>query len=127
MTWRCKCGKGMSFSINKCPNCKRGKETGESMIRLRGDWICIKCGKNNFARRTVCFNTSCSSRNDEGNKSAGPPSLKQETLAAVCRTDKRKQDFSIPHDDGKGKAKKIKIEQSVTAESDDDEELMEQV
>ena len=94
MTWRCKlCGKVMSFSINKCPNCKRAKETGELMIRLRVDWICIKCGKNNFARRTVCFNTSCSSRNDEGNKSAGPSSSKQETLAAVCRTDTRKQDF----------------------------------
>ena len=61
MTWRCSCGNVQSLSCLNCLKCGGSKSSGESLIRLKGNWLCSKCGKNNFARRTYCFNVKCSS------------------------------------------------------------------
>lgn len=55
MAWKCSCGTVSSLSIAKCPHCGKDKKLGESLIKMRGDWCCGQCGKNNFARRKKCF------------------------------------------------------------------------
>ena len=47
------------MAVLKC-RCGAHKSTGESMVVLHGDWRCLSCGKNNFARRGHCFHCGVS-------------------------------------------------------------------
>ena len=90
MAWRCKCGRVMeSLTYDRCLRCNLAKASGESLIRLKGDWVCCRCGKNNFARRITCFNVNCSSKSkrpfshaviEEENKPQEPGPSKTEAL-----------------------------------------------
>jgi hypothetical protein len=56
MSWKCSCGTVMSsLQVLRCRTCGKDKSQGESLIKMRGDWMCTNCQKNNFARRIKCF------------------------------------------------------------------------
>ena len=89
MAWRCKCGRVMeSLTYDRGLRCNRAKASGESLIRLKGDWVCFRCGKNNLARRITRFNFNRSSKSkrplshavEEENKPQEPGPSKTETL-----------------------------------------------
>ena len=78
-----------SLTYDRCLRCNLAKASGESLIRLKGDWVCCRCGKNNFARRITCFNVNCSSKSkrpfshaviEEENKPQEPGPSKKEAL-----------------------------------------------
>ena len=77
-----------NLTYDRCLRCNRAKASGESLIRLKGDWVYFRCGKNNFARRITCFNVNCSSKSKrplshavkEENKPQEPGPSKTETL-----------------------------------------------
>ncbi|KAL5252960.1 hypothetical protein ACHWQZ_G015656 [Mnemiopsis leidyi] len=68
MSWRCPCGEIMSFSICKCGVCGEKKSRGESLVVMRGDWLCKLCGKNNFAKRKKCFGCGAQKNVDAGKR-----------------------------------------------------------
>ena len=54
--WRCgRCRREQVGTVMKCLNCNAPKAEGISLNVLPGDWECLHCRENNFARRVVCF------------------------------------------------------------------------
>ena len=39
----------------KCLDSFAPKHRGISLVVLHGDWCCLNCGINNFAKRKLCF------------------------------------------------------------------------
>ena len=54
--WKCGvCRKEQHTTMDKCPNCGAPKAKGKSLVKLHGDWICLHCSVNDFARRLICY------------------------------------------------------------------------
>ena len=54
--WKCVCGCEMvRLTVLKCTACGKAKESGESLLKKKDDWICVNCKCNNFAARTHCY------------------------------------------------------------------------
>ena len=68
-------------------DCGGSKSSGESLIRLKGDWLSCKCGKNNFASRTYCFNVKCSS--NQGTLVYGTTMVQDENVAPSAKRFKK--------------------------------------
>ena len=57
--WKCSGCKHVNegWNIVRCDKCGASKDTGESLLRYHGDWRCIMCNVNNFARRKASKNS----------------------------------------------------------------------
>ena len=54
--WVCGvCKKKQRTEGVKCLDCFAPKHRGISLVVLHGDWCCLNCGINNFAKRKLCF------------------------------------------------------------------------
>ena len=135
MTWRCSCGNVQSFSCLNCLKCGGSKSSGESLSRLKGDWLCCKCGKNNFASRTYCFNFKCSS--NQGTLVYGTTMVQDENVAPSAKRFKKSAKSQVlevkgdnnntlpPEDINKQSANTENKEEEI--EEDDDAVLLAQI